>query len=278
MDKAPPALRLEEDLAEVGSVNKGVAHGAGLVLLRLVVGRPDRRLRRRVAHRQSVALQAQQIDLADAQQARIRRAVRSVAAHATLGLHRQVLENEWSLLLGVTLEAHLVLLRAGTELFRAETPVWVMTVRTLHQALIHPVPERPAEFRFFFRVAAVTKLRLGGNQQGTRSLCMMRRMAGETSDVVFRMRGPEEIGVFGTGSMTGEAALVGLFCRQIFKRNDLRLVAAAFDVGRARAMTILATVLAGFDQRVVRRVRKSLIENIFVTCLAGIGADVTGRR
>src|SRR5579884_2369321 len=84
-------LRLEEDFAEVRSVDKRVAHGAGLVLLRLVMRRPDWRLRRHIAHRLCVALEAKQVHLAHAHQPWVGRTMRSVAARATFRLYRQVL-------------------------------------------------------------------------------------------------------------------------------------------------------------------------------------------
>src|SRR5208337_299276 len=93
-------LSLHECRVQIGAMNGCVAHGAGLIFLGLVVRRSQWAQRR-----SAVTLQAQQVDLGHAQEARIRRAVRRMAAHAAFRLHRHVLIDEGSLLFGVTLVA-----------------------------------------------------------------------------------------------------------------------------------------------------------------------------
>src|SRR5579864_1861564 len=98
-----PPLWLEEETIGIGAVNCRVAQRARLVLLRLVVER--RYGRRGRIHSKGVAFQAEQIDVAAPQQARVRRPVRLVAGHASFGLHRRVLESERSSLVSVAVEA-----------------------------------------------------------------------------------------------------------------------------------------------------------------------------
>jgi len=69
-----------------------VAHGAGLILLGLVVEGRDGRSSRFDGER--VALQAKQIHLAALEQSWIRGAMRRVAGHAAFDLHRFVLVDE----------------------------------------------------------------------------------------------------------------------------------------------------------------------------------------
>jgi len=57
---------LEEREIDIGAVDRRVAHGASLVFLRLVMSRTDRAQRWR-----RVTLQAEQVDLAHAQHARV---------------------------------------------------------------------------------------------------------------------------------------------------------------------------------------------------------------
>jgi len=158
-------LGLEEDLAEIGAVNKRMAHGAGLVFLGLVVGWTDGRLRGHVAHGQRVALQAEQVDLAHSQQARVGRAVWRVATGAAFRLYRQVLVNKRSFFLGMALEAHLVLGHARAQLLGQESSVLVVAIRALHQSLVNAMPVGAAEFGLDLGVALVTELWLLLHQQ-----------------------------------------------------------------------------------------------------------------
>ena len=104
-----------------------VAHGAGLIFLRLIVRGPGRSL-----GRESVALQAEQIDLAHAQQPRVGRTVGSVAAAAALGLHRHMLIDEGPLLVGVALVANRVATGQRPHLPDGSGAVHVMTVTALN--------------------------------------------------------------------------------------------------------------------------------------------------
>ena len=137
-----------------------MAHGAGLVLLRLVVRRPNGWLRRHTAHGQRVTLQAQQVDLADLQQSRIGGTVWHMATGAALGFHGHVLKDEGAFLFPVALETHLVLRGTGAQLLGDKATVLIVTITTFQKSRINAVAVGPGEFRFHFGVAAVTQLRL----------------------------------------------------------------------------------------------------------------------
>src|SRR5262245_53943880 len=96
---------------------------ASLILLCLVV---ECRYRRRGrVNCEGVALQAEQVDLAPAQQPRIRRAVWSVAGDAALGFHWRVLERERTCFVSVTRKADHILRGCRSELMGEEAAVWV---------------------------------------------------------------------------------------------------------------------------------------------------------
>ena len=70
--------------------------------------------------------------------------------------------------------------------------------------------------------------------------------------------------------MAPEADLRRFFHREGFEADDFGDIAAAFNVRRARTVTIFTAVLALLDQGEVGRARKMLQVEIFVTRLAGI--------
>src|SRR5579863_5669962 len=92
---APYSIRIEEHRAHVGTVNARVANGAGLVLRRLVVSRPERLAGGKVRRRR-VTLQADSVNVRAIQQARIRSPVGEVAGGAAFGPDHVVLIDKWA--------------------------------------------------------------------------------------------------------------------------------------------------------------------------------------
>ena len=174
---------LEKYVAEVGTVNGPMAHGARLVLLRLVMRRPDRSLRG-----EGVALQAEQVDLADPQQPRIGGAMRGVAAGTALGLHRDMLVNEGPLLISMALVANEVPARKRPDLTHGACPVDAVAVAALDQPLLYAMMKWLGKVRLRRGVAAVTQLGLVLHQQALRLFGMVRGMAVQASHVIAVMR------------------------------------------------------------------------------------------
>src|SRR5215467_3427215 len=83
----PLPSRLEEEMVSIRPVNGYVTHGAGLILLRLIVERRNCRSAR--INGEGVALKTEQVDVAATQQPRIGRSVRHVAGEAELVLGRR---------------------------------------------------------------------------------------------------------------------------------------------------------------------------------------------
>jgi len=175
---------LKEHIAGVRAVDRHVAHGACLVLGRLVVRWPGW-----TNYREGVTLQAQQVHLAYPQQARVGRPVRGVAAHAALGLHRNMLEHEWPLLIGVASVTDRVAAGQGFHLPQGRGAVYVVAVIAPDQAFFHPMVVRLGKIRFLRNVAAVAQLRLSLHQQVLGFLGLVRRMAIQATHVIAGVHG-----------------------------------------------------------------------------------------
>ncbi len=117
-----------------------MAQRARLVFLRLVVER--RYPGNIVISRYRVTLQAQEIHLADTKHSWIRRPVRHVATGAALGAHRNMFEHEWTLFIGVTFVANLLVTRRRLQLPRNRGAMRIVAVRAGQQAFVDTVPER----------------------------------------------------------------------------------------------------------------------------------------
>lgn len=126
------APSLHEYLAQIGAMDGGVAQNAGLILLGLVVRRPQGAKRR-----SAVTLQTQQVGLGHAQEARIGRAVRCVATHAAFRFYRHVLVDEWPLPIGVALVANRVTAGSGAHLAQRRGAMHVVAVAAGDEPLIH---------------------------------------------------------------------------------------------------------------------------------------------
>ena len=147
----------EEHRTRSRAVNLHVAGGAVGVLRVLVVLRPGR-FRRADVVSQAVASQAKLIDRAQAQQTRIRRAVRRVASRASFSLYRRMFVSEWTLFVGVALDATCV--GAGCEpgLLQLKSAMRIMAIAALYGAFKNFVMERLGEVRFDFAMTAHAKL------------------------------------------------------------------------------------------------------------------------
>ena len=132
--------------------------------------RTNGRLRRNVARRQGVALQAQQVHLAYLEQARIGRSVRHMTGGATLGFHRQVLIDKGTPLVGVALEADLVQVGTGSELMELFRAMGIVTIAADEKPLVDAMPERTAELCLLHGVAAVAQRGLAVLQEAANDL------------------------------------------------------------------------------------------------------------
>ncbi len=233
----------------------------------------ERRGSRRAAEaRRRVALQAKQIDVAQLQHVRIWSAVGQMARLASIHLHGRVLKHKRSLLVDVALEADCVLRGGSPHLVRLHRAVYVVAIGALDQTLIHSMMKRHVELGFLLEMAPIAKFGLGLYEQEIRIFTVMRRMAGDATDVIFRMHRVDCIHVLRAAGMADQAPCIYFFGRVFAKYENLRFVAPARDVSRTRTVTILAAVLRdpAFLVRLlpVRAFLPAIVE-VFMASLAG---------
>ena len=134
-------------------------------VLRVLVVRWASRLIRSHAVVHAVTRQAQVIDLAELQHARVSRSMRYVTGDATVSLHGSMFEREWTLLVCVTLEARGVGTDRQPRLLQLEAAVRIVAIAAFHRAFEDLVMRREGELVFDFTVAVQAKLRLTDFQQ-----------------------------------------------------------------------------------------------------------------
>ncbi len=139
---------LKENIAGVRSVYGHVAHGARLVLGCLVMRRSVRTLRRK-----RVALQAQHIDLAYAQETRVRGTMWRMASCAAFRFYRHMLVHKRSAGIGMALHASGI--AAGQSLGLAERgcAVNVVAIAAMNQSFIYAMVIWPGKLSFGIGVA-----------------------------------------------------------------------------------------------------------------------------
>ena len=248
----------------------------------------------------AVTLQTKLSDCAGLQQPWVARSVRCVAGRASFGFDRSMLVDEWSLFVGVTLNASGI--GAGREpcLFGFKSAMSVVAISTLHRAFENLVMEWLIELMLYFRVAFETKLGLGGLQKldrrntllfpiavghervRARLVCAclrsMRRMAIGTANVVSPVFSTTEIVVLFLAAVTCETRFRNSLCGLVLKRMDLRLVATTVDVILPRSVTRFATnnfsIPTGHPFQLGMCGVCEVLKLVFVTSFAGFAAYI----
>lgn len=266
------APSLHEYLAQIGAMDGRVAQNAGLILLGLVVRRPQGAKRR-----SAVTLQTQQVDQGHAQKARIGRAVRRVATHAAFRLHWHVLVNEGALLIGVALVADGIASGSGTHLAQRRRAMHAMAVAAGDESLIHAMVVGTGKLGAGRGMATVAKFGLRLDQQFALFFRVMRAMAIEAADIVARVSGRAKVLLLAGLTMALETAPAGLRTRESCKAHDLRFVATAGHVLGARTVARFTAVTILFERLKMRRAFELLFVNVLVTSQANVRADVLRR-
>ena len=162
-------------------MNGDVAKRARLVFLSLIV--ESWSSRRTNVRGQSMATQAQQVDLVLHEHALIRGAVRRMADHAAFDF-RLVLVYKRPLLFRMAFVADFIARGVGAQLLRAESAVWAVAIVALNQAFVDAVVEGPRELRAHIHVAGVAEFGRLGPHQKLAFFCVVRRMALNASNAV----------------------------------------------------------------------------------------------
>ena len=98
-----------------------------------------------------------------------------------------MLEYKWASLVGMARKASDILSSRRSDLAWTHRPMGIVAVRALDQALVDTVMKRHFKFWLLVEVARVAERRLGLYEQEFPCCCMMRRMTGDTADVVLRV-------------------------------------------------------------------------------------------
>ena len=150
-----------------------------------------------------MALQTEQVDVAQFQHMGIGSTVRQMAGLTSVDLHRLVFEYKGALLVRVALEADRILRGRSSNLVGLYRAVDVVAIAALDQPFVHAMMERHVELRFLLEMAPIAKLWLGFNEHKIRFLTMVRRMAGDATDAVFRMLRVDGVHVLRAAGVAG---------------------------------------------------------------------------
>jgi len=263
------ATSLEEHIAEVGAMYRYVTHGAGLILLRLVVLRTYRPLCGK-----RMALQAQQVDLADPQQTRARRTMREMTTAAAFRFYRDMFIDKRALLVSVALVANKISARKSSHLPQSCSAVNIVAVAAADQSLLDAVVVWLREICLGRGMAAIAKLRLFLHQQMLRLFGVMWRMAVETSNVIAVMGRLREAPLFVRFAVAAQAAFGGVLPRQALKTDDLADIAAALHMrrtGPVAGLTAMTVFQGGLE---VWRALELFLVHILVAGFAGVRSHI----
>jgi hypothetical protein len=156
-----------------------------------------------------VALQAQQIDLADPKQARVCGTMGRVTATAPFRFDRHMLVYKWSSGICVALGADGVSARQGLNLPQSCGAMHVMAVAAVNQAFIYTVMVRLGKIGFRCSVTAVALFRLFLDQEVLGSFSVVRRMTIKTTNIIAGVGGTGEMPLFVLCAMATEAPGIG---------------------------------------------------------------------
>ena len=166
-----------------------------------------------------MALQAEQINVAQFQHMGIWPAVHQMAGLAPIDLYRLVFEYKRSLFVRVALEADRILCGGGSHLLGPHCAVGIVAVSTLDEAFVHAMMEGHVEFSLLREMAGIAKLGLRLHQQEIGIFAVVRRIAGNATDLVPRVLGVDRIHVLRATRVAAQAARVNFFRGGFFEEE-----------------------------------------------------------
>ena len=141
----------------------------------------------------------------------IRSTVCQMARLAPVHLYRCVFEHKRPLLVGVALETHRILRRRSPHLFGLHRAVYIVAIAALDQPFVDAMMKGHVELRFLLEMAAIAKFGLRLHKQEIRFFAVVRRMAGNATDAIFRMLGVDGVHVLRAAGVATQAARVNFF-------------------------------------------------------------------
>ena len=190
-----------------------------------------------------MALQAEQVHVAQFQHMGIGSTVRQMAGLTSVDLHRLVFEYKGALLVRVALEAHRVLRGRSPHLVGLYRAVHVVAIAALDQPFVHAMMERHVELRFLLEMAPVAKLGLRLYEQEIRFFTVVRRMARDATNAILGMLRVDCIHVLCATRVAAQAARINFFGGGFFEKEEFGGVGRISGVARCGAVTVLAAVL-----------------------------------
>jgi hypothetical protein len=200
-----------------------------------------------------------------------------MARAATLSLYGRVLINEWSQRVDMAFGANGILGRTDFNEVWLEGAVRIVAVAAFDQPFVDLVVEWLHKSRLSVGMALVTEAWLRRFEHPGLAFKLVDAVAARTTKEGFAVSGSFEVGVL--ANMARQALLIHLLRRRLRELKDLAPVAAALNMGLARAMATLAchafaAVLEG--QLGVRVVAETLGLSL-MACGAGFSSDVVRR-
>lgn len=260
-------------------MNLCVAVGASHILGRLVVSRSGGRLGawKCSAVDPGVALQAERINVADIEKARIRRSMWRVARDASLRLQDRMFEDEWSRGLRMALHAHCILVASRSHGLSLSRSMGIMAVAAGHQTFIHLVMEGLGEGRLHIGMAAVAEPGLRSFEEADLFFKSMNAMAAGATYTCLAVSGALEVRM--SADVTAQAGLIDLLCRSLREAKDLRDIASTLDVRLPCAVAALTgdALTAMHKRQPSMGISTELLCQVGMTCFADLRADVIGR-
>ena len=144
-----------------------------------------------------------------------------MARFAAIHFHSRVLIHEWSLLIGMALEADRVLRGSHPHLLRTFRAMRIVAISALDQPFVDPMMEGHIKFGLLRQVARVAKFWLGLDQQELRLRSMVWRMAGYAAHAVLSVDGMQRVHVLRSAGVALQAARIDIFRRGLFEKEQL---------------------------------------------------------
>jgi hypothetical protein len=230
-----------------------------------------------------VALQAEQVDVANSQQVHVGAAMRNMTRQATFDFYGFMFENEWSLFVGMTGKADGILRGRSAHLLWTNGAVRIVAIGALDQAFGNAMVKRHLELCLLLQMAGVAELRLYFGKQEFLGCGVVWRMAGDATYIVRCVNRIDGIHVLRAAGVAIHAAGVDFLGGGVLEGENFGDVAIGIDMRLARTVASFAALpfgtFLGLERReeVGRRFKtpeEAFRGHVCMAGFAGVGADI----